>query len=143
MKIISVIGLIIFIISSILATACSKEELDIQKAYSYQLTHLPIPEEIVKNETVEIRCTLDKQGDYKDAIFKIRFFQNEGKGWLFLEDKPLETPNDLYPLNKDTFRLYYTANSTENHQFDVYIEDNFGQSEKVSFEFRTQIQTDD
>jgi len=138
MKTISILGLIAFVITSILATACSKETLDIQKAYTYKLTHLPIPEVIAEKGTIEIRCTLEKQGDYKDASFNIRFFQNEGNGWVFLEDTPLAIPNDLYPLDKDTFRLYYTANSTENHQFDVYIEDNFGQSEKVSFEFRTQ-----
>lgn len=139
MKIISILGLIAFIITSILATACSDEELDIKKAYSYKLTHLPIPAEVAKNGTVEIRCTLEKQGDYKDATFKIRFFQNEGKGELFLEKKPLVFPNDLYPLDKDTFRLYYKAESTESHQFDIYIEDNLGQTEKVSFEFRTQV----
>ena len=138
MKTISILGLIAFVITSILATACSKESLDIQQAYTYKLTHLPIPEGIAEKGTIEIRCTLEKQGDYEDATFNIRFFQNEGNGWVFLEDTPLAIPNDLYPLNKDTFRLYYTANSTENHQFDVYIEDNFGQSEKVSFEFRTQ-----
>lgn len=138
MKTISILGLITFVITSILATACSKENLDTQQAYTYKLTHLPIPEVIAKNGTVEIRCTLEKQGDYDNANFKIRFFQNEGNGWLFLEETPLAIANDLYPLDKDTFRLYYTANSSENHQFDVYIEDNFGQSEKVSFEFRTQ-----
>ncbi|WP_271784541.1 TraQ conjugal transfer family protein [Aquimarina algiphila] len=137
MKTISILGLVAFVITSILATACSKENLDIQQAYTYKLTHLPIPEVIAEKGTIEIRCTLEKQGDYEDANFNIRFFQNEGKGWLFLEETPLAIANDLYPLDKDTFRLYYTANSTENHQFDVYIEDNFGQSEKVSFEFRT------
>jgi len=106
MKTISILGLIVFVISSILATACSKEELDIQQAYTYKLTHLPIPEVIAEKGTIEIRCTLEKQGDYKDANFKIRFFQNEGNGWVFLEDTPLAIPNDLYPLDKDTFRLY-------------------------------------
>lgn len=137
MKIISILGLIAFVITSILATACSDESLSIQQAYSYKLTHLPIAEAIDENGVIEIRCTLEKEGNYEGAIFKIRFFQNEGKGQLLLEDSILTTPNNLYPLNKESFRLYYKARSKENHQFDIYVEDNFGQTEKVSFEFRT------
>ncbi len=141
MKTISIIGLVVFVIISIVATSCKDEALDIQQAYTYKLTHLPIPAAIPKNGTVEIRCTLEREGNYENAIYNIRFFQNEGNGQLFLEDTLLAVPNDLYPLDQKTFRLYYTAQSTENHQFDVYIEDNFGQTEKVSFEFGTQAET--
>lgn len=135
MKTISVILLTLFVIVSILASCVEQEALHIQKVYAFKVAHLPIPSSIVKDEMVEIRCTLEKDGDYKDTNYSIRFFQNKGKGTLFLEDKQLDVPNDLYPLRDSAFRLYYLSQSKETHQFDVYVEDNFGQSEKLSFEF--------
>ena len=47
-------------------------------------------------------------------------------------------PNDRYTLNKEEFRLYYTSASTDQQTIDVYVEDNFGQAEKLSFEFNSQ-----
>lgn len=47
-------------------------------------------------------------------------------------------PNDRYPLNKEVFRLYYTSASTDQQAIDVYVEDNFGQTAKLSFEFNSQ-----
>lgn len=138
MKTISILGLVIFVIISIVATSCKDESLSIQQAYTFKLTHLPIPSAITENGTVEIRCALETEGNYENAIYNIRFFQNEGNGKLFLEDELLAIPNDLYPLENKVFRLYYKTLATENHQFDVYVEDNFGQTEKVSFEFGTQ-----
>ena len=46
--------------------------------------------------------------------------------------------NDRYPLNKEEFRLYYTSASTDQQKIDVYVEDNFGQTAKLSFEFNSQ-----
>ena len=47
-------------------------------------------------------------------------------------------PNDRYPLDKEEFRLYYTSASTDRQTIDVYVEDNFGQTAKFSFEFNSQ-----
>ena len=47
-------------------------------------------------------------------------------------------PNDRYPLTKEEFRLYYTSASTDQQMIDVYVEDNFGQTVKLSFEFNSQ-----
>ena len=47
-------------------------------------------------------------------------------------------PNDRYPLTKEEFRLYYTSASTDQQTIDVYVEDNFGQKVKLSFEFNSQ-----
>ena len=44
-------------------------------------------------------------------------------------------PNDLYPLEKETFRLYYTSASTDQQTIDIYIIDSFGQMQQVSFSF--------
>lgn len=43
--------------------------------------------------------------------------------------------NDLYPLEKETFRLYYTSASTDQQTIDIYIIDSFGQMQQISFSF--------
>ena len=47
-------------------------------------------------------------------------------------------PNDRYPLTTEEFRLYYTSASSDQQTIDVYVEDNFGQTAKLSFEFNSQ-----
>ena len=47
-------------------------------------------------------------------------------------------PNDRNPLTKEEFRLYYTSASSDQQTIDVYVEDNFGQTAKLSFEFNSQ-----
>ena len=42
------------------------------------------------------------------------------------------------PLTKEEFRLYYSSASTDQQTIDVYVEDNFGQTAKLSFEFNSQ-----
>jgi hypothetical protein len=94
---------------------------------------MPYVKKVVKGETVEIRCSLVKEGNYKEAKYFIRYFQTDGKGELRLDDGRILTPNDLFPLTKETFRLYYTSHCTDQQNFDVYIEDNFGQVVQRSF----------
>jgi hypothetical protein len=96
---------------------------------------MPIPKRISKGETVEIRCELVKLGSYSETKFYIRYFQPDGKGELRLDDSTLLTPNDLFLLEKDVFRLYFTSLSDEQHTIDVYIEDSFKQVVQKRFEF--------
>ena len=44
-------------------------------------------------------------------------------------------PNDLYPLEKETFRLYYTSASTYQQTIDIYIIDSFGHMQQLSLSF--------
>jgi hypothetical protein len=76
-----------------------------------------------------------KSGDYSGASFYIRYFQTDGKGELRLDDGRVLTPNDLFPLKNETFRLYYTSRCTDQQNLDVYIEDNFGQTVQKTFSF--------
>ncbi len=52
-------------------------------------------------------------------------------------------PNDLYPLEKETFRLYYTSASTDQQTIDIYIIDSFGQMQQVSFNFNNENEEKD
>jgi hypothetical protein len=114
--------------------ACS-DRLDINPVYGFDLVTMPIPKKIVENETVEIRCQLVKEGEYSGTAFFIRYFQTDGKGELRLDDGTLLSPNDLFPLIKDVFRLYYTSRCTDRQTIDIYIEDVFGQVVQKSFSF--------
>jgi len=125
------------VIISLLVTfvACScNDALEIKQKYSFDLQTLPVPKRIMQGETVEIRCQLIKEGNYTGAKFQIRYFQPDGKGDLLMDGRRF-SPNDLYPLTKDVFRLYYTSQCAEQQVIDVYIEDNFGQVIRKSFSF--------
>jgi len=111
------------------------DTLDIQQVYSFDLYTMPVPKRIIEGETVEIRCEIVKEGNYAGNVFYIRYFQPDGRGELKLDDGRVLFPNDLYPLKKDVFRLYYTSQSKEQQVIDIYIEDTFRQVVHKSFSF--------
>ena len=121
----------------LLALACSND-MDINKVYAFDLVCMPVQKKIVQDETAEIRCQLVKEGDYEQARFFIRYFQSDGKGELRMDDGTLFLPNDLYPLDRTTFRLYYTSRTTEQQVIDVYVEDNFGQVVQKTFSWQNE-----
>lgn len=118
-------------------SACD-HELDIQQAYPFTVETMPVQKHIVKGQTAEIRCTLKREGNFADTRYTIRYFQPDGKGWLKMDDGTVFKPNDRYPLTKEEFRLYYTSASSEQQTIDVYVEDSFSQTVKLSFEFNSQ-----
>ncbi|MDH6354601.1 hypothetical protein M2132_000929 [Dysgonomonas sp. PH5-45] len=120
---------------SAIVCACS-DDLDVQQVYSFDLVTMPVQKKIVQGESAEIRCQLVKEGDYDQAKFFIRYFQTDGKGELRLDDGRVLLPNDLYPLKKETFRLYYTSHCTDQQVIDVYVEDNFGQVAQKNFSWQ-------
>ena len=129
------------IFSAMLATVVAialvscDNELDVQQGYPFTVETMPVPKRIVKGETVEIRCELKREGRFSDARYTVRYFQPDGKGRLEMDDGTVFLPNDLYPLEKETFRLYYTSASTDQQTIDIYIIDSFGQMQQVSFLF--------
>ena len=120
-----------------LLTACDKE-LDIKQACAFRLETMPVQTRIVRGETAEIRCTLVREGKYDGARYTIRYFQPDGKGELRMDDGTVFLPNDRYPLTREEFRLYYTSASTDQQTIDIYVEDNFGQCEQLSFRFNNE-----
>ena len=126
----------------VLVTACN-DSLDIQQAYPFTVETLPVPKKLKVGETAEIRCQLVRGGDYQPTTYhdyqpttyQIRYFQPDGKGKLEMDNGTVFLPNDLYPLEKETFWLYYTSASTDQQTIDIYIIDSFGQMQQVSFSF--------
>ena len=118
-------------------TSCSKDELEIQNDFPFEIKMMPVPKEIANGNTVEIRLTILSTGNYSNTQYFIRYFQFDGQGTLKYYDAPPYLPNDLYQLPTKQFRLYYTSHSTVSQSFDVWISDNFGNEKQLSFEFNS------
>ena len=118
-------------------SACDRD-LDVQQSYPFTVETMPVQKDIIRGQTAEIRCTLKRQGRFEEARYTIRYFQPDGRGRLKMDNGIVFKPNDRYPLTKEEFRLYYTSASTDQQAIDVYVEDNFGQTAKLSFEFNSQ-----
>lgn len=125
----------------LLALACSND-MDVRQNYLFDLATMPVQKKIVQGETAEIRCTIVKEGEYAENRFYIRYFQPDGKGELRLDDERILSPNDLYPLKNEVFRLYYTSACSDQQTIDIYIVDSFGQTVQKTFSFQNE-RTDD
>ena len=130
-----VIGLIAMLCVS-LFTSC-KKELDVQQNFPFEVKVLPVPKNVGKTDTVEIRCELRSPYLYDENRYFIRYFQYEGKGSLRTSPQGEALfANDVYPLaSKGAFRLYYTSASEANQSLSVWISDSFGNEQKLDFEF--------
>ena len=119
------------------------DDMDIQQSYPFTVETMPVPKKLKVNETAEIRCELKRDGRWEDTEYTIRWFLYDGKGTLKTEDGTVLLPNDRYPLEKETFRLYYTSASTDQQTIDIYIIDSFGQMQQLSFSFNNDSSEDE
>ena len=78
-----------------------------------------------------------------DDDMDIRYFQFEGEGSLKMDNGITFLPNDRYLLENEKFRLYYTAEGDEAHNFIVVVEDNFKNSYELEFDFNNRNIKDD
>lgn len=132
------LGYILFSLSLlVIACACS-DDIDIQQSYEFEVHHLPVQKRIKKGETAEIRFQFVRSGNWEDAGYYMRYFQPDGKGELKTEEGMVFKPNDLYRLDKDIFRLYYTSQSEDQQVIDLYFLDNFGNMFTLSFSFNNE-----
>lgn len=124
--------------ASIFLVSCSGEDgLEIQNDFPFEVNVMPFPKELANGQTVEIRITIQRSGNYSGTQYFLRYFQFDGEGTLRYFDDPAYLPNDLYPLPATQFRLYYTAASAVSQSFGVWISDGFGNERKVSFQFNS------
>jgi hypothetical protein len=103
--------------------------------YNFEFESFPVPKSVTEGETVEIRCHLKRVDIRNDTDFFIRYFQPDGKGELRFDDGRLLVPNDLYRLDNDVFRLYYTSRCADLQTIDIYIVDSAGKVVKNTFGF--------
>lgn len=125
------------LICSVVLFSCEKDELEIQNDFPFEVDVMPVPNEVTNGSTVEIRVTIQRNGNFSDTRYFLRYFQFDGHGTLRYYDEPPYLPNDLYPLPAEQFRLYYTSASTVSQSFEVWISDNFGNEKQLSFRFNS------
>ncbi|MCL6216902.1 DUF3872 domain-containing protein [Zunongwangia pacifica] len=123
--------------SAVVLSSCDKEELEIQQNYPFEVRVMPVPGEVASGQTVEIRITIERNGNFNDTEYYIRYFQFDGQGTLQYFSEPPYLPNDLYQLPATQFRMYYTSQATVTQSFDVWVSDNFGNERQVSFQFNS------
>ena len=58
------------------------DDMDIQQSYPFTVEVMPVPNKVVKGQTVENPCELKKEGDFSGTLYTIRYFQFEGEGSL-------------------------------------------------------------
>lgn len=93
-------------------------------------------DEVAYGETVELRLSVVEDGGFDGTVYTLRYFQTDGEGRLEMEDGTVMKPNDRYLLGKKEFRLYYTSLSVSDAQsIDLYVENNWGGVEKLTFDF--------
>ena len=127
------VGCMVF---SFLALVACDNELDIRQEYPFTVESMPVADEIVNGETVEIRLEIKPEGNFSGTVYTLRYFQPDGKGSLKMEDGTVLKPNDRYLLNEWKFRLYYTSHSgKESQTIDLYFEDNWGNLQQLTYDF--------
>lgn len=98
------------------------DDLDVQQSYPFTVEVMPYGDKITKGQTVELRFEIKPEGNYSNTLYTIRYFQYDGEGTLKLVEGPVLTNNDRVLLESKTFRLNYTAKSSDAHKFLVVIE---------------------
>lgn len=94
---------------SLVLTSC-ESELEIQQSYPFTVETMPVPKELKRNETAEIRCELKSEGNFDGTVYTIRYFQYDGEGSLKLDNGLEFKPNDRYLLEDRKVQavLYFT-----------------------------------
>ena len=128
----------------ILTLSSCSDDLDVQQSYPFTVDVMPYGDKITKGQTVELRFEIKPEGNYANTLYTIRYFQYDGEGTLKLVDGPVLVNNDRVLLESKTFRLNYTAQSSDAHKFLIVIEDNFGSTPwEQTFEFNSKDNGDD
>ena len=119
--------------------ASCDDELDVMQAYPFTVETMPVPKELAKGETAEIRCELVREGEFDGAVYTIRYFQFDGEGTLKLDNGLVFR----YLLENEKFRLYYTSECDESQSLTITVEDNFGNSFEWEVEFNNDTDMDE
>lgn len=123
-------------IAALLSAVSCGDSLEITQEYPFTVEAMPVQDEVAYGETVELRLSIVEDGGFDGTVYTLRYFQTDGKGRLETEDGTVMKPNDRYLLGKREFRLYYTSMSLgEAQSIDLYVENNWGGMEQLTFDF--------
>ena len=137
-------GFWIALFAIVLALTSCSDDLDVQQSYPFTVEIMPYGDKIKQGQTVELRFEIKPEGNYANTLYTIRYFQYDGEGTLKLVDGPVLVNNDRVLLESKTFRLTYTAKSSQAHKLLIVIEDNFNSTPwEQTFEFNGKDSSDD
>ena len=122
--------------AALMCSVSCDDGLDVTQEYPFTVEAMPVQDEVAYGETVELRLSIMEDGGFDGTVYTLRYFQTDGEGRLEMEDGTVMKPNDRYLLGKKEFRLYYTSLSVGDAQsIDLYVENNWGGVEKLTFDF--------
>lgn len=129
-------GFLAILFALLFAFTSCEDDLDVQQSYPFTVEVMPYADKITSGETIELRLQIIPEGNYTNTLYTIRYFQYEGDGELKLVGGPVLVNNDRVLLESKSFRLNYTAKSSDSHKFIVVVEDSFNsQPWEQTFEF--------
>ena len=129
------------------------DKLEVQQAYDFSLTSWYLQKTISPDETVEIRLTLNRTGDYEEASYNIGYIQMEGSGEVYDKKNVYLVSREMQPLDsiaeldsddpcRQVFTLFYHNRSSKNAEIKFVVTDNFGQERDLDISLGTENETE-
>lgn len=128
------------------------DRLEVQQAYDFSLSSWYLQEGIESDETVEIRLTLNREGNYREACYRIGYIQLEGDGEVFGVDGDRLINRELTDLSgiagldttnicRQVFTLFYRNTGKNNPKIRFVAVDNFGVERTLDIPFSIEDKT--
>ncbi len=120
-----------------LGLASCKRNLEVQEAYPFKVSLMPIPKAIENGQRVELRFSLKAERQSDLNTYRLRYFQYDGTGSLQLFTAtaiPMKV-NDYYSVLEGDFKLFYTSHCDEQQTLELVFEDNHQQRQTVEINF--------
>ena len=125
--------------------ACN-DKLDVQQEYDFSLSCWHLQSAIRKDESVEMRLTLNRSGNFRDTRYYIGYIQMEGKGEVYDKNGTLLVNRELHELetitdldqsdpNEQIFTLFYKSLSSKSSQIRLVVVDSFNQERTLDIAF--------
>ena len=125
--------------------ACN-DKLDVQQEYDFSLSCWHLQSAIRKDESVEMRLTLNRSGNFRDTRYYIGYIQMGGKGGVYdkngtrlvnreLNELEAITDLDQSDPNEQVFTLFYKSLSSKSSQIRLVVVDSFNQERTLDIAF--------
>ena len=129
------------------------DKLEVRQAYDFSLTSWYLQKTIFPDETVEIRLTLNRSGNYEEARYQIGYIQMEGSGEVYDKKNVRLVNREMQPLDsiagldssdpcRQVFTLFYHNGSSKNAEIKFVAVDNFGQERNLDISFATETESE-
>lgn len=124
-----------------LLVSCN-DDIHVQQNYGFDISTWFLPSAIDKDEPIEIRFYLSREGYFTNTEFSICYTQIEGQGEVFdlwdefLTNREWRSLSSIPGLNDGTFTLYYRSTANDDSTIRFNIKDNFGNERELSISFQ-------